>query len=361
VKKLIAAAAFIIPLGISVFLFPEGLTALLICLPFITFALLVLRRNESHAAFLIPLFISAFLVRILVAAFIFGNDLQPFFGEDSLVHEAHGFMLYEVWNGAIPMPYVLQDWNKPWGIHILIASVYSLIGRNPLAISFLSCFCGAVTAVVIYLCTYRIYRNSRAARVAGYLASFFPAMIIWSAQIMKDGFVVFFVVLVIYFLIKLQEEFSWGGLVLLLSCMAGIFSVRFYIFYFAAFAWVGSFVFGGQRLVASNLRGLVIMSFLALAMAYTGVLTIGVEQVDRLTNLDAMQYSRMALSNDAASGYGSETNITTAGGAITAFPVGLANLLLAPFPWQFNSVRSALPLPEMLVWWALIPVLFIGM
>jgi hypothetical protein len=35
-------------------------------------------------------------------------------------------------------------------------------------------------------------------------------------------------------------------------------------------------------------------------------------------------------------------------------------LMLAPFPWQLTSIRSALTMPEMLVWWASIPFLISG-
>jgi hypothetical protein len=35
-------------------------------------------------------------------------------------------------------------------------------------------------------------------------------------------------------------------------------------------------------------------------------------------------------------------------------------LLLAPFPWQLASLRQSITLPEMVVWWASLPLLFLG-
>jgi Ca2+/Na+ antiporter len=41
-------------------------------------------------------------------------------------------------------------------------------------------------------------------------------------------------------------------------------------------------------------------------------------------------------------------------------PLGLTYLLLAPFPWQLASLRQAITLPEMIVWWLSIPLLVLG-
>ena len=35
--------------------------------------------------------------------------------------------------------------------------------------------------------------------------------------------------------------------------------------------------------------------------------------------------------------------------------------MLAPFPWQVTSLRQAITLPEILVWWAMIPLLIYGL
>ena len=43
-----------------------------------------------------------------------------------------------------------------------------------------------------------------------------------------------------------------------------------------------------------------------------------------------------------------------------ALPIGLAYLMLAPFPWQVSNFRQLITLPEVLVWWALIPFLVSG-
>jgi hypothetical protein len=41
--------------------------------------------------------------------------------------------------------------------------------------------------------------------------------------------------------------------------------------------------------------------------------------------------------------------------------MGLMYLLLAPFPWQVVSLRQSITLPEMVVWWASLPLLILGL
>ncbi len=359
-KKLFAIIAVIIPVAISVFSYPNGAISVLICIPFVLLVASRLRKMQSDQDFLIMVFVAAFFLRILVAVFIYEYKLEIFFGGDAIAHEFHGYSLYEVWNGTGETASFLNDWNKPWGLHLLIATVYSFIGRNPLAIQFISSFCGAMTAVLIYLCTFKIFKNRKASKVASILTAFSPAMIIWSSQILKDGIVVFLVVAAVYFLLRLQEEFSWIDTLLLLASLAGTLSVRFYIFYFASFACVGSFMFGSEKLVASNIRWLVILTALLVVFSYAGVLTVGTEQLERISNIERIQYSREVLAREAGSGFAENSDITTPTGALAALPVGFAYLMLAPFPWEFGSFRSLLPLPEMIVWWALIPLLISG-
>ena len=61
------------------------------------------------------------------------------------------------------------------------------------------------------------------------------------------------------------------------------------------------------------------------------------------------------------SAFGREYDVSTPGGAILALPVGLTYLLFAPFPWAIAGTRQALVLPEMLVWYGLMPAFVAGL
>ena len=53
-------------------------------------------------------------------------------------------------------------------------------------------------------------------------------------------------------------------------------------------------------------------------------------------------------------------DVSTAGGAISAIPIGIVYLLFAPFPWQLTSLRSSITMPEMIIWWMSFPAMMLG-
>ena len=61
------------------------------------------------------------------------------------------------------------------------------------------------------------------------------------------------------------------------------------------------------------------------------------------------------------SSYLADTDISSPEKAVAFLPVGVLYLLMAPFPWMIRNFRQAITLPEMLVWWYLIPSLIRGL
>ncbi len=79
----------------------------------------------------------------------------------------------------------------------------------------------------------------------------------------------------------------------------------------------------------------------------------------RFLDLGLLQFSRTDLSR-AASGYGSDADISTVAGLLSALPIGIMHLLFGPFPWTVSNLRQTLALPDVLAWYALTPALIAG-
>ncbi len=58
--------------------------------------------------------------------------------------------------------------------------------------------------------------------------------------------------------------------------------------------------------------------------------------------------------------FGGDIDVSTTEGAIGAIPIGFTYLMLAPFPWEATSFRSSITIPEVLVWWAMLPFMVYG-
>jgi hypothetical protein len=100
---------------------------------------------------------------------------------------------------------------------------------------------------------------------------------------------------------------------------------------------------------------------LGLALTYVGVTRSASVQFERYGNLETLQRSRQDQARSAESGFGRDADVSSTSGAISTIPLGVIYLLFAPFPWQITSLRQSITLPEMIIWWASVPLLVLGM
>jgi len=326
----------------------------------------LIRTRTSDPDFLIELFFTALFLRLAFGLVVHLYDLRSFFGNDAKLYDLLGKQLAELWGGRVSfqegLSFRASSTTSPgWGMNYLTGIVYFVFGPVPLAVQ---SFCGAIgaaTAPMVYVCTNQIFSNRRASKVAALTVALFPAFIIWSGQMLKDGLIVFLLVLAMTMVLQLQKQFSYAAVILLIFSLFGILSLRFYIFYMVAIAVAGSFVLGQIGSAKSIARGLILLVVVGLALTYLGVLRTATENFDRYVSLERVQRSRLDLATSAESGFGDDIDVSTTEGAITAIPIGLLYLMLAPFPWQMNNLRQAITLPEVLLWWAMIPLIFSGL
>jgi len=144
--------------------------------------------------------------------------------------------------------------------------------------------------------------------------------------------------------------------------MLCLLSLRFYIFYMIATAVGGSLVIGSRQFSAiSFIRQFAILIVLAVALTYVGVPKFASEQYETFGNLEKVERSRRDMARRGESGYGEDADVSTVDGAISNVPQGMLYLLFAPFPWQLTSLRQAITLPEMIIWWASFPMMLLGL
>jgi len=127
-------------------------------------------------------------------------------------------------------------------------------------------------------------------------------------------------------------------------------------------AIAGAFVIGMQQVTATSFaRQFTAVILLGLALTYVGVTRSAGLQYERYGNLERLQRSRLDLAVSAESGFGRDVDVSSTSGAISTIPMGVVYLLFAPFPWQITSLRQSITLPEMVIWWASVPLLVLGL
>jgi len=327
--------------------------------------IIILARTHDQKTFLLRLFMVGLLVRIVLASVIYMGHMEEFFGGDANTYDIFGQSLLQGWNGD---DYHMQKYQSfiasgagAWGVLYLVAGVYEVVGRNLFAVQLVNASIGAATGIVVYYTAMALFNNPRVAKLAGILVTFFPSLILWSSQALKDGLIILALAMSILATLRLMEKITVAWVAVITVSLLTLLSLRFYIFYMMTAAVAGSFVLGMKTLSAQAF----VHRFLAVAaigMAFTwfGVLQYAGSQFDRFANLKQIQASRQDQAA-AGSGFAKDVDIQTTEGALTVIPVGIVYLLLAPFPWQFSTLRQTITLPEMIVWWFAFPLLILGM
>src|SRR4029079_474580 len=119
----------------------------------------------------------------------------------------------------------------------------------------------------------------------------------------------------------------------------------------------GSFIFTAKQFTPLRiLQGGLLVVVLGFALVYFGAANMPQDAFD----LKKIQAARVWGAKEANSGFAGDVAITDPRAAIGFLPVGLLYVLFAPFPWMINNLRQLITVPELLVWWAMVPMLIKG-
>jgi hypothetical protein len=345
----------------------DAAKAVLLCTALASITGFYCYKRQVDGVFLLRLFVAALLARILVGTAIFVFQGQDFFGGDAMTYDFFGSAQLLGWGGdkyyqSIANTFVRSGEGSGWGMVYVVAAIYGLIGRNMLAVQLINSVFGAATAVIIFLCAQQVFKNFRVARIAGIAVAFYPSLVLWSAQGLKDGPIVFLLALSILCTLKLGERLAPKYIVILILALLSLIALRFYVFYMICVAIGGAFVIGMQQVTATSFaRQFTAVILLGLALTYIGVTRSATSSFERYGNLEMLQRSRKDQARSAESGFGRDVDVSTTGGALSTIPIGILYLLFAPFPWQITSLRQSITLPEMIIWWASFPLLILGL
>ncbi len=365
-KFLLLACFLIVALGLFAVPFPDGPVALLVAVILAVCTLSIFRRFTEEKEFITTAFLVGMALRIGFGLFVHIFDQREYFGGDALAYDINGAHLVDIWLGHAGQTDLQAMRYDPasgtgWGMNYLTGFIYLVLGRNILAAQSFCAVVGAATAPMVFFCSRKIFNNLQVSKISALAIAIFPSFVIWSSQLLKDGLIIFLLVLAMTMVLQLQSKFSYAALALLVFSLFGTLALRFYIFYMVVVAVAGSFLVGMSNSDKSMLRRISVIVLLGVALLFLGVQQSATIELTKFANLERVQSSRSNLARAADSGFGKETDVSTTEGALSAIPAGFAYLMLAPFPWQAANLRQAITIPEVLLWWATIPFLIMGL
>jgi hypothetical protein len=216
---------------------------------------------------------------------------------------------------------------------------------------FINCSASSLTIFPIYYIT-KQFSSRKSAIVAAFLTAFWPSIFMWSIQNLKEALSVFLIAGLIWAILQLKVKFRFYLLfiVMLLSvALKELRVVSFFTFY--------AMVFPISLILFLWKKNRVLFIFLLL-LASAGLIVV-INNHLKGSLLGYINYMRTvrAVGNTA---FLSNLDVSNPVNFIFFTPIALLVAWLSPFPWQIGSMSQITAMPEMLLYYLLLPAMFFG-
>jgi hypothetical protein len=352
-----------------------GIIFLLVFAGLGSFLLMLTRKHCQTRNEQLWLFLCALGVRFAASVVIYEIGLVKVLGDEDGSGWAVGVFLSNAWNkrglGLLDLP---EIWAAAYdgshgGFRQLAGVLFFVTGvESRLPLAAMNCFFGALTVVLVYRASITLFSRWTAVR-AGWIACFFPSLIIWSAQTLKEPVVIFLEAVALYACMNLKiSGFSTKYVLLCVAPIVLLPPFRFYAAYLTAavaimalaLPRIGARIGKSKSSFKSALSVLAVVALVGTLAMSSGYLARNEYFLERYTQLKGIEDFKRNVAIGTGSGVENKYDLNSPTGFAIAVSVGGAHLLLAPFPWQLGagSLRMLLTMPELIVWWWLV---FVGL
>jgi hypothetical protein len=284
-----------------------------------------------------------------------GAFIQKYLGApDANAYHVNAVLLVRHWTDAFPTPDLPAGKE---GFYYLLAALYRVLGPHRVAGLAVNALLSAALVPLMYDTTRRLF-GSEAARYAPPLIVLVPNLLIFSSQLLKEAAILFLIAVIINCTTRLSERFSVVSLVILGSGVCLLLTFRAWVALVLLAGVLGSVGFARRDFIAGFGAGVsavvVVAAVLAFGLGYSGYRTAS------KANLREAQAVRESTSVGVGSGFDAEADVSNPVAALSYLPRGLLAFMLGPFPWQIGRATQLAVVPDLLVWWFLLPSLWRG-
>ncbi len=256
-----------------------------------------------------------------------------------------------IYNGQ-DVPFISNDY--PY----VLALFYRFAGGPDLLVGqLLNVLAGAITVGFGVLLVQELTRKvavqerKRAVRLAGLLLTFYPSLLWYSTQLVKDPLLVMFGMAALYFQVRLLRRFHPGMALGWLISFAGLFPFRAYAAAALAFSLLIYILRFKPKLLVPAFVALAVFPYL-LGKGWFGLsLLQGVA-----VNADTVAQFRQSAYSVGGSSAGITINYSNPVSFLLTYSYSFATAMFGPFPWQIKAMGQAIALPEAMGMWLLFPL-----
>ncbi len=285
-----------------------------------------------------------------------GAFIQKYLGApDANTYHVNAVLLVRHWTDGFPTPDLPAGKE---GFYYLLAALYRVFGPHRVAGLVVNALFSAALVPLMYDTTRRLF-SSDAARYVPPLIVLVPNLLIFSAQLLKEAAILLLIAVMINCATRLSERFSVASLVLLGAAVSLLLTFRAWVALVLLGGVLAAVGFGRRDVIAGLGAGVSAAAVIAAALAF-GVGYSGYKAASK-SSLEEASVMRRNTSIGVGSGFDAEADVSNPVAAISYLPRGLTTFLLGPFPWQISRATQIAVVPDLLVWWSLLPSLWRGL
>lgn len=290
-----------------------------------------------------------------VAATDISHGIRLYLGTDGIGYDLIARAIVKHWQLGQPFPLVP---NGKEGFYYMLAGLYWVFGSYTAAGLAVNATLAAALVPVMSDLTHRLF-GPAAARYAVPLVVVFPGLFLWTSQLMREAGMLFLIVVALDCGVRLVERVLPAPLIVLTTSLVLAFTFRAWVALILAGGLLVGIALGHSRLTSGLTAGLGALVVVASVMLASGLGYAGYKSATSV-DLQQAQVVRNDSAASAATGFQPEVDISSTPSALGYLPRGVVSFVLGPFPWQIGGARQLPFVPDMILWWALLPSLWRG-
>lgn len=290
-----------------------------------------------------------------LAATNISRDVRYYLGTDGISYDLVARAIVRHWEAGLPFPFVPSGKE---GFYYLLAGLYWLFGTHTAAGLAVNATLAAGLVPLVSDLTHRLF-GSAAARYAAPLVVVFPGLFLWTSQLMREAGMLFLLAVALNCSVRLVERASPAPLMVLTAALVLAFTFRAWVALILAAGLLVGIALGHSQIATGLATGLGASVVVASVMLASG---LGYSGYKEATGVDLKQANvvRKDAAVSAQTGFEAEVDISSTPSALRYLPFGIVSFVFGPFPWQIRGTRQLPFIPDMVVWWALLPSLWRG-
>ena len=233
----------------------------------------------------------------------------------------------------------------PFFISWLIAIPYSLLDRSALMAKSISLFFGIGSVFLGWLLANKIW-NKNIANKVGWIIALFPSLILYSVLIMREVYIVFFILLALHGVVDWTKNSDFKSITL---AMIGFFGATF----FHGAMLIGGIAFLGFVFLSSSKKFLgslikfrlnfrvLILFFLVIIFGFYISQNVHIpylESFDYATNINTL-FQKTQINTKGGASYPEWLIISSPVEMFYKLPLRCIYLIFAPFPWDVTEIK----------------------